>query len=115
MPGTRQHKAGHDGLAAGCGHFASPVAQRRGGRNRDLPFVRRGGILLQRGNAICVASPPPSLGVSSLDLGRLHPRAALFLPAFWLPTVSRPSGPWDRPPAAAWADTITMPPPACCY
>src|SRR5437660_10140982 len=26
-----------------------------------------------------VAFPPPSLGVSSLDLGRLHPRAAPFL------------------------------------
>jgi hypothetical protein len=44
-----------------------------------LLFVRCTGILLQRGNAICVAFPPPSLGVSSLDLGRLHPRAAFFL------------------------------------
>src|SRR5436190_8532405 len=58
------------------------ISPRRGRRNRDLPFVRRGGILLQRGIAIVVAFPPPSLGVSSLDLGRLHPRAALFLPMF---------------------------------
>jgi hypothetical protein len=48
-------------------------------RQYHLPFVRRGGILLQRGNAICVVFPPPSLGVSSLDLGRLQPRAAFFL------------------------------------
>src|SRR5213083_2321187 len=26
-----------------------------------------------------ITFPPPSLGVSSLDLGRLHPQAALFL------------------------------------
>ncbi len=65
-----------------CVHFATEGLLRRGRRNRDLPFVRRGGILLQRGIAIVVAFPPPSLGVSSLDLGRLHPRAALFLPMF---------------------------------
>src|SRR6266480_2522052 len=65
-----------------CFHFTTEGLLRRGRRNRDLPFVRRGGILLQRGIAIVVAFPPPSLGVSSLDLGRLHPRAALFLPMF---------------------------------
>src|SRR5947208_3061623 len=62
--------------------FRHGGAPSKGRRNRDLPFVRRGGILLQRGIAIVVAFPPPSLGVSSLDLGRLHPRAALFLPMF---------------------------------
>src|SRR6202035_3710614 len=53
------------------------------GGNQALRFVRRGGILLQRGKAICVVFPPPSLGVSSLDWGRLHPRAALFSSVFW--------------------------------
>ena len=39
-----------------------------------LRFVRRG---VNYCNAVAI--PLPSLGVSSLDLGRLHPRAALFL------------------------------------
>src|SRR4029079_17478384 len=37
---------------------------------RDLRFVQRGSILLQRGIELRLGSPPPSLGVSSLDLGR---------------------------------------------
>ena len=41
-----------------------------------LCFVRCEDILLRCGSA--GALPPPSLGVSSLNLGRLHPRAALF-------------------------------------
>jgi hypothetical protein len=37
---------------------------------QDLLFVRREGIFVQRGNAVSViAFPPPSLGVSSLELG----------------------------------------------
>jgi hypothetical protein len=43
-----------------------------------LIFVRRNDILLQRGMAL-QAIPLPSLGVSSLDLGRSFNRAALFL------------------------------------
>src|SRR4029078_13226715 len=45
---------------------------------RTLLFVRRNDILLQRGMAL-QAVPLPSLGVSSLDLGRSFNRAALFL------------------------------------
>lgn len=41
---------------------------------RTLIFVRRGVFYCN-----AVAIPLPSLGVSSLDLGRLQPRAALFL------------------------------------
>jgi hypothetical protein len=43
-----------------------------------LLFVRRNDILLQCGMALQVV-PLPSLGVSSLDLGRSFNRAALFL------------------------------------
>src|SRR5262249_14942959 len=42
-----------------------------------LLFVRRNDILLQRGMAL-QAMPLPSLGVSSLDLGRSFNRTALF-------------------------------------
>ena len=35
-----------------------------------LLFVRCGSILVQRGIELRLDSPPPSLGVSSLDLGR---------------------------------------------
>src|SRR5438445_13011852 len=70
-------------LHVGLCPFRHGGAPSKGRRNRDLPFVRRGGILLRRGNAICVAFPPPSLGVSSLDLGRLHPRAAPFFALRW--------------------------------
>ena len=42
-----------------------------------LLFVRRNDILLQCGMAL-QAMPLPSLGVSSLDLGRSFNRAALF-------------------------------------
>jgi hypothetical protein len=50
-----------------------------------LLFVRRNDILLQRGMAL-QAIPLPSLGVSSLDLGRSFNRTALFLYRFqdWL-------------------------------
>src|SRR5262245_18942491 len=40
-----------------------------------LRFVRCGVCCC---GAVAIALPPPSLGVSSLDLGRLHPQAALF-------------------------------------
>jgi hypothetical protein len=43
-----------------------------------LLFVRRNDILLQCGMAL-QAVPLPSLGVSSLDLGRSFMRTALFL------------------------------------
>src|SRR5262245_38912346 len=45
---------------------------------RTLNFVRRNDILLQCGMAL-QAVPLPSLGVSSLDLGRSFMRTALFL------------------------------------
>ena len=46
---------------------------RKGRKNTSgtLHFVRRNDILLQRGMTLVV--PPPSLGVSSLDLGRSDP------------------------------------------
>ena len=47
---------------------------------QTLLFVRRNDILLQCGMAL-QAVPLPSLGVSSLDLGRSFNRAALFLSA----------------------------------
>jgi hypothetical protein len=43
-----------------------------------LRFVRRDAILLQRGNELR-SFPPPSLGVSSLDLGRLLCKRPFFL------------------------------------
>ncbi len=43
---------------------------------RLLPFVQRGRILLRCGSAFALSLP--SLGVSSLDLGRLFTQAALF-------------------------------------
>jgi len=49
--------------------------------------VRCGVILLQRGNTICVVFPPPSLGVSSLDLGRLFRRRPFFLGVEAIPAV----------------------------
>ena len=42
-----------------------------------LLFVRRGSIFVQRGNGPRLF-PPPSLGVSSLDLGRRHVRRPFF-------------------------------------
>ena len=44
---------------------------------KDLHFVQRGRILLRCGSAFALSLP--SLGVSSLDLGRLFTQAALFL------------------------------------
>src|SRR5215471_10828269 len=52
----------------------------------SLLFVRCGGMLLRCGSAF--AQPPPSLGVSSLDLGRLQPRAAFF----WRPRQTAQNG-----------------------
>jgi hypothetical protein len=43
---------------------------------KDLHFVQRGRILLRCGSAFALSLP--SLGVSSLDLGRLFTQAALF-------------------------------------
>ena len=48
-----------------------------------LHFVRRNDILLQRG--IILVVPLPSLGVSSLDLGRSDPfERPFFYPKFFL-------------------------------
>src|SRR5882724_4573387 len=44
---------------------------------KPLHFVQRGRILLRCGSALALSLP--SLGVSSLDLGRLFTQAALFL------------------------------------
>src|SRR5258705_3139465 len=43
---------------------------------KHLRFVQRGRILLRCGSALALSLP--SLGVSSLDLGRLFTQAALF-------------------------------------
>jgi hypothetical protein len=43
---------------------------------KHLRFVQRGRILLRCGSAFALSLP--SLGVSSLDLGRLFTQAALF-------------------------------------
>src|SRR6202171_6330308 len=43
---------------------------------KPLHFVQRGRILLRCGSALALSLP--SLGVSSLDLGRLFTQAALF-------------------------------------
>ena len=57
-----------------------------------LLFVRRNDILLQRGMALQVI-PLPSLGVSSLDLGRSFNRTALFLSFLGL-TIRRLRAGW---------------------
>jgi hypothetical protein len=49
---------------------------------KALHFVQRGRILLRCGSAFALSLP--SLGVSSLDLGRLFTQAALFLGAWQL-------------------------------
>src|SRR5262245_51139475 len=62
-------------------------------RQHHLPFVRCGVFYCSAVTRFASRLPPPSLGVSSLDLGRLQPRAALFLwffkdsrKAVWFPT-----------------------------
>jgi len=45
---------------------------------KPLDFLRRTGLMLRCGTAIGVAAPLPSLGVSSLDLGRSLTRTASF-------------------------------------
>jgi hypothetical protein len=62
---------------------AAALAQRRNLRvlhwkmsQKPLRFVQRGRILLRCGSAFALSLP--SLGVSSLDLGRLFTQAALF-------------------------------------
>src|SRR2546430_15991283 len=50
-----------------------------------LPFVQRGRILLRCGSAFALSLP--SLGVSSLDLGRLFTQAALFSFEHYFPSV----------------------------
>jgi hypothetical protein len=55
---------------------------------RVLRFVQRGRILLRCGSAFALSLP--SLGVSSLDLGRLFNQAALF--SFWASFFHRHSG-----------------------
>jgi len=49
---------------------------------QHLRFVRCGSILVQRGIGLRPGSPPPSLGVSSLDLGRRLADGPFFLGAF---------------------------------
>src|SRR5436190_13484831 len=46
---------------------------------RRLRFVRCGSILVQRGIGLRPGPPPPSLGVSSLDLGRRLADGPFFL------------------------------------
>src|ERR1700759_5610001 len=76
-----------------------------------LHFVQRGRILVRCGSAFALSLP--SLGVSSLDLGRLPTQAALFLCvvsralffrlSFRLATPPRPQRAEDRIySAAAW-------------
>src|SRR5881392_958662 len=55
-----------------------------------LRFVQRGLILLRCGSAFALSLP--SLGVSSLDLGRLFTQAALFLAAVTPVSFLRHSG-----------------------
>jgi hypothetical protein len=62
-----------------------------------LPFVRRGSILLQRGIELRLGPPPPSLGVSSLDLGR-----RLADGPFFLGQVSRTATEEANPKGLAW-------------
>src|ERR1700694_4432473 len=68
--------------AASCGHFASVAARRRGRVESGLAFWAARWHIAAARQRDRFAFPPPSLGVSSLDLGRLHPRAALFLRMF---------------------------------
>ena len=64
--------------------------------SRLLRFVRRGSILLQRGIELRLDPPPPSLGVSSLDLGRRLADGPFFL------------GAADRAqPGQGWTSTVT--------
>jgi hypothetical protein len=56
--------------AAALPNFALEMIQ------KHLRFVQRGRILLRCGSAFALSLP--SLGVSSLDLGRLFNQAALF-------------------------------------
>ena len=58
-----------------CNADTSAMRKCMGNRLSALIFVRRS---VNYCNAVA-RLPLPSLGVSSLDLGRLHPRAALFL------------------------------------
>src|SRR5207253_8155270 len=57
-------------MRASPANFAWEKAQ------KPLRFVQRGRILLRCGSAFALSLP--SLGVSSLDLGRLFTQAALF-------------------------------------
>jgi len=75
---------GEDVRAASCGtsrgkRMAAIPARSRIGHVRQLLLGSEAAILLQRGEAIGVAFPPPFLGVSSLDLGRSGNVSGLFL------------------------------------
>src|SRR6266513_5975856 len=59
-----------------CGPGTSSVDFAWEKSQKPLPFVQRGRILLRCGSAFALSLP--SLGVSSLDLGRLFTQAALF-------------------------------------
>ena len=65
-----------------------------------LLFVRRNDILLQRGMAL-QAIPLPSLGVSSLDLGRSFNRAALFYALFGYSAAARGMASPEMPATSA--------------
>ena len=67
---------------------------------QHLRFVRRGSILLQRGIELRLDPPPPSLGVSSLDLGRRLADGPFFLGAEAYSAGTRLD--LDRDVAQAW-------------
>ena len=83
--------------------YASVFRKCLGNVTGTLLFVRRNDILLQRGMAL-QAIPLPSLGVSSLDLGRSFNRAALFLFADGYSAAARGTA----SPEMAAASTRTM-------
>src|SRR5207245_11554584 len=78
-----------------------PCLETLGLRQRPLPFVRRGVYCCSAVTRL-VAFPPPSLGVSSLDLGRLHPQAAPFFALFSVV----PSAGLDYPPFPRWSSVM---------
>ena len=92
---------------------AASLARRRNLRvlhwkmsQKPLRFVQRGRILLRCG--IAFALPLPSLGVSSLDLGRLFTQAALFS---WLVIPGRAKREPGMTKRVELPTAITPPPP----
>ncbi len=80
--------------------YASVFRKCPGNVTGTLLFVRRNDILLQRGMAL-QAIPLPSLGVSSLDLGRSINRAALFLFAVGYSAAARGMASPEMPATSA--------------